>query len=64
MTKPARFSVAEVRRLLRAAKAEGYPNPAVDFTPNGGLRLLTSNDSPPADGAQDLERRMRDAFGE
>lgn len=47
----AQFTQAEVRRLIRAAKAEGYLQPAVDTLPGGGLRLLT--DAPPRRPASD-----------
>lgn len=35
------FKQCDVERLLRAAKAVGYPNPVVDKYPDGRLRLLT-----------------------
>jgi hypothetical protein len=41
MSARASFKQADIRRMLRAAKDEGYPNPAVDKLPDGTLRLLT-----------------------
>lgn len=35
------FKQCDVERLLRAAKAVGYPDAAVDKLPDGTLRLLT-----------------------
>lgn len=43
MSRRATFTQAEVQRLLRAAKAEGYSCPAVDALPDGRLRLLTES---------------------
>lgn len=40
------FKQRDVQALLRAAKAEGYLNAAVDKLPDGTLRLLT--EAPPA----------------
>lgn len=44
MTRRAPFTQADVQRMIRAAKAEGYGAPAVDALPDGGLRLLTEPD--------------------
>lgn len=47
----AAFTQADVQRLLRAAKREGYPHPTVDKLPGGGLRLLTEPPASPAPSA-------------
>jgi len=36
------FTQAQVRRLIKAAKAEGHLHPTVEARPDGGLRLLTN----------------------
>lgn len=40
MSQPVGWTVADVRRALKAAKAGGEPLAAVDFPPQGGFRLL------------------------
>ena len=40
MTAPIGWTVADVRRAMKAAKAGGEPLAAVDFPPQGGFRLL------------------------
>ena len=40
MTAPAGWTVADVRRAMKAARAGGLPLAAVDFPPQGGFRLL------------------------
>lgn len=55
--------VMEVRWLIQAAKAEGYPSPAVDKWPDGRLRLLTQPPAarPPSDsGAEDLDAELEE----
>lgn len=55
------FKQAEVQRLIRAAKAEGYPNAAVDKLPNGTLRLLTvppAQSATAAPGEDDLDAEL------
>ena len=47
----AAFKQCEVQRLLRAAKAEGYPHPGVEVRPDGALVLLTDAPSAGADEA-------------
>jgi len=49
MGKPS-FRQCEVERLLRAAKAVGYPHPSVEKRPDGTLKLLTD---PGADAADE-----------
>lgn len=48
------FKQCEVERLLRAARAVGYPNPSVEKRPDGTLRLLTDAPEPraPANDAE------------
>lgn len=55
------FKQADVQRLIRAAKAEGYPFPTVDKLPDGRLRLLTDAPprvAPPNNGADDLDAEL------
>lgn len=40
------FKQCDVERLLRAAKAVGYPHPTVEKRPDGSLRLLTDGQPP------------------
>lgn len=55
------FKQCDVERLLRAAKAVGYPNPTVEKFPDGRLRLLTDAPEPRApanDGAEELDAEL------
>lgn len=51
------FKQCDVERLLRAAKAVGYPNPSVEKRPNGSLVLLTdpAPAPPPSEPGVDLD---------
>jgi len=46
MTKPTRFTQADVERAIRAAKAVGIEHPAVEIYPDGRIRLLTAPHGP------------------
>lgn len=59
MTRPSPFRQSDVERLLRAAKAVGYPYPTVDKLPDGRLRLLTepkATEQPAADPFAEWEK--------
>lgn len=55
------FRQCDLRRAIRAAKAEGYSHPAVDILPDGRLRLLTeapASPAPSASGEEDLDAEL------
>ncbi|MFG1179952.1 hypothetical protein [Xanthobacter versatilis] len=45
--RPALVCQADVTRLLKAARAAGYPNPRVEIEPGGTLVLVAENPAPP-----------------
>ena len=58
------FRQAEVERLLRAARRQGFENPAVEKRPDGALVLLTHAPTPrahePAGGGADLDAELEE----
>lgn len=55
----ARFTQAEVERLLRAARRQGHTDPAVMKRADGSLLLLTKAPTPaPSDPAGDLDAEI------
>jgi hypothetical protein len=55
VTKPARFTQAEVRRAIDAVKAAGLPCAGVRIAPDGSIIVLTVG-SVPANDANPLDR--------
>lgn len=61
------FKQCDVERLLRAAKAVGYPNPVVENRPGGVLRLLTKpaeTQGHPSDGDEALDAEIEELLGD
>jgi len=57
MTRRASFTQADIQRMLRAAKAEGFEHPTVDASVDGHLRLLTAPVGPaPVKPASEYDR--------
>jgi hypothetical protein len=60
----AAFTQADVKRAAAAFKAVGERLGCVEKCADGSIRFLTANDlTASPDDAQDMERRMREAFG-
>lgn len=65
MTKPAAFRQSDVTRLVRGAIKGGLPVGSFKVVvENGQPVLLPLAANAPSDDAADMERRMREAFGE
>jgi hypothetical protein len=60
----AAFTTAEIKRFAAACKAVGERLGAVEKRPDGSVRILTANDlNASPDDAEEMERRMVEAFG-
>jgi hypothetical protein len=65
MGRPVSFRQADVSRLIRGAIRGGMPVGSFKIVVENGLpTLLPVAANAPSDAADDMERRMRDAFGE
>jgi len=65
MTQRASFRQADVARLVRGAIQGGLPVGSFKIVvENGQPALLPIAANEPSDGAADMSRRMREAFGE
>jgi len=56
MTKVARFTEADVKRLIRAAKSEGLRVEAVEMRPDGAIRTLPETPVTPSSEPSAFER--------
>ena len=56
MTKPARFSQADVRRAVKAVASLGWPVGGVKIEPDGSIIVLTKVGLPANDTANPLDR--------
>lgn len=62
MTRRPPIRQSDIQRAIRAAQAAGLPIAGVEVDPRSGVfRILTS--SAPSDDADEMERRMIQAFG-
>lgn len=65
MTKRAEIRQADVSRVVRGAIRAGLPVGSFSVeVRNGVVRLLPTAANQPLNDADDMERRMKDAFGE
>ena len=65
MTKRATFRQADVTRAIRGARAAGLPDGSFKIEiVDGRITLLPIAANEPLNAADDVERRMKDAFGE
>jgi hypothetical protein len=55
VTAPVRFTQADVRRALKAAKEAGYSAPRVILRPNGEIEIIGSNQAPANDDEEDFD---------
>lgn len=60
----AHFHEIDVTRLIRGALKGGWPVDKLKLVVDGGCLTLLSPDGAPVSDAADLERRMKEAFGE
>ena len=58
MTRPARFSLADVERALRAAEKRGLNVSGYEIDPNGTIRILTGASQAANDKPNRLERYL------
>lgn len=49
MTKPARFTQADLERAMKAARRSGYADPRVILRPNGEIEIVTRAATPAND---------------
>lgn len=57
VTRPARFTQADLRRAMKAAQQAGYRAPRIVIRPNGEMEIVTgsaANDQPPPEEDFDL----------
>jgi hypothetical protein len=55
VTAPVRFTQADVRRALKAAKEAGFETPRVILRPNGEIEIIGTSQTPANDDEEDFD---------
>lgn len=56
MTRPARFTVADIARAVKALEKAGYKVAGAEISPEGSIRVLTGDALPANDRGNPLDR--------